>query len=147
MNAKDFVFETLRRQGKASALAVQSKAPEMDGTALISEEDYIPDFSPQKDYSGWKAGCPVQDEGQVWVLLQPHNAAHYDGRPSTLRALWGLAHTTDPAKAKPYVAPFGTSGLYMKGECMKWEDGFVYRSILDNNAYTPESYPDGWELA
>ena len=143
---KNLVIKTLRRQGKASALALREKAPEMTGTELIAEEDFIPDFGPKKDYSKWPVDSPVRDEGQVWTLLIPHNAAHYDGRPSSLRALWGLAHTKDPAKAKPYVAPFGTSGLYMKDECMRWEDGFVYRSILDDNAYTPESYPDGWEL-
>lgn len=143
MSAKAFVFETMRRQGKASALALQSKATDMDGTQLIAEEDFIPDFDPAKDYTGWKAGYPVQDEGQVWILLQPHNAAHYEGRPSTLRALWGLAHTTDPQKAKPYVAPLGTSGLYMKDECAVWEDE-VYRSKQDNNPYSPTDYLDWW---
>lgn len=144
---KSIVMETLRRQGKASALALREKAPEMDGTQLIAEEDFIPDFDPAKDYSGWKAGSPVQDEGQVWTLLVPHNAAHYTGRPSTLRAMWGLAHTKDPAKAKPYVAPYGTSGLYQNGECMVWTDGNVYCCIAPYpTEYTPESYPEYWEV-
>ena len=87
---------------------------------------------------------PVQDEGQVWLLLQPHNAANYEGRPSTLRALWGLAHTKDPAKAKPYMAPEGTSGLYHADECVLWTDGKVYKSTVDNNSWTPDGYPAGW---
>ena len=143
---KRIVIDTLRKQGKASALALREKAPSMTGTELIAEEDIAPDFDPNKDYSKWKAGAPVRDEGQVWVLLQPHNAAHYSGRPSGNRALWGLAHTTDPKKAKPYVAPYGTSGLYAKGECMVWTDGFVYRCIAPQpTEYTPESYPAYWE--
>jgi hypothetical protein len=117
----------------------------MTQTELIAEEDYIPDFNHQKDYSSWKVGYPVHDEGQVWILLQPHNASHYDGRPSSLRAMWGLAHTKDASKAKPYVAPYGTSGLYMIDECCMWTDGKVYKSIIDNNAYDPEAYPAGWE--
>lgn len=141
---KNLVMETLRRQGKASALALREKAPEMDGTQLIAEEDFIPDFDPTKDYSGWKAGSPVQDEGQVWVLLIPHIAAHYTGRPSTLRALWGLAHTKDPAKAKPFVVPYGTSGLYMTDECCEVE-GVVYRSTKDDNPYSPAEYAEWWE--
>lgn len=143
---KRIVIDALRKQGKASALALREKAPNMTGTELIAEEDFAPDFDPNKDYSKWKAGAPVRDEGQVWVLLQPHNAAHYTGRPAGLRALWGLAHTTDPKKAKPYVAPYGTSGLYAKGECMVWTDGFVYRCIAPQpTEYTPESYPPYWE--
>lgn len=143
---KNLVIETLRRQGKASALTLREKAPDMDGTQLIAEEDFVPDFDPKKDYSGWKAGSPVRDEGQVWLLLIPHNAAHYTGRPSGNRAMWGLAHTTDPKKAKPYVAPYGTSGLYAKGECMIWTDGETYRCIAPNpTEYTPESYQAYWE--
>ena len=146
MNTKEFIYETLRRQGKIQGLALQEKSIEMTQTELIAEEDYIPDFNPQKDYSSWKVGYPVQDEGQVWILLQPYNAANHEGRPSTLRALWGLAHTKDALKAKPYVASYGTSGLYMIDECCLWTDGKVYKSIIDNNAYDPEVYPAGWEF-
>ena len=35
---KNLVIETLRRQGKASALSLREKAPEMNGTQLIAEE-------------------------------------------------------------------------------------------------------------
>lgn len=143
---KNLVIETLRRQGKVSALTLREKAPDMNGTQLIAEEDFIPDYDPKKDYTGWKAGSPVRDEDQVWLLLIPHNAAHYTGRPSGNRAMWGLAHTTDPKKAKPYVAPYGTSGLYANGECMIWTDGETYRCIAPNpTEYTPESYQAYWE--
>ena len=133
-------------QGRADALDLAARAPEMDGTAIIAEEQKIPAWSAAADYSGQKPGIPVQDEGQVWILIQPHNAAYFAGRPSGLRSLWGLAHTTDPAKAKPWVAPNGTSGLYMTGECCT-ENGNTYRSTQDNNPYAPSAYPEWWELA
>ena len=132
-------------EGRRQALELQNRAPGMTGTEIIAEEGHVPAWDPAKDYTGWSAGWPVTDEGQVWPLLQPHNAAHYPGRPSTLRALWGLAHTTDPAKAKPWVAPYGTSGLYMTGECCT-ENGNTYRSIQDNNPYAPSAYPQAWEI-
>ena len=132
-------------EGRRQALDLQQRAPGMTGTEIIAEEEKAPAFDPQKDYSGWAAGYPVSDEGQVWQLLQPHNAAHYTGRPSTLRALWSLTHTTDPAKAKPFVAPYGTSGLYMTGECCT-ENGSTYRSVRNNNQYAPSEYPDWWEI-
>ena len=86
----------------------------------------------------------MADEGQVWLLLQPHNAADYTGRPASLRALWGLAHTTDPARAKPFVEPYGTSGVYMTGECCT-DNGGIYRSKINNNIWAPSAYPEGWE--
>lgn len=149
MNSQDLILTMMRTQGKADALDLRSRSGGMDGTALIAEEEKVPAFNPAKDYSGWPVGAPVADEGQVWTLLQPYNAAHYSGRPSTLRALWGLAHTKDPAKAKPFVPSQGTSGLYAAGECCtdpNAEDPTeVYRCKVDNNEYPPSAYPDNWE--
>lgn len=127
-------------EGLRDALDLAARAPEMDGTAIIAEEYHIPAWNPKADYTKQPAGIPVQDEGQVWLLLIPHNAAHYTGRPSGNRALWGLAHTKDPAKAKPWVASYGVSGLYMVDECCIWPvDGVdhVFRNKQDNNNYPP----------
>lgn len=144
MTSKERVLQRERDRGRMAAKELQTRAPEMTGTEIIAEEGKVPAFDPKKDYTGWLPGWPVADEGQMWVLIKPHNAAHYPGRPSTLRAMWGLAHTTDPAKAKPFVAPYGTSGLYMKGECCT-ENGGTHRSKVDNNPYSPSEYPDNWE--
>lgn len=137
IDAKNIMYQEGRRQ----ALALQERAPAMSGTELIAEEDKIPAWNPAKDYTGWKAGYPVADEGQVWLLLRPHNSAHYSGRPSGLRALWGLAHTTDPVKAKPWVASYGTSGLYLINEVCTYPaaDGVehVWRNLWDKNEYPP----------
>lgn len=141
----------IRQQGKADALALREASPDMTGTELIDEERKIPPFDPKKDYSSWPVGAPVADEGQVWPLLIPHNAANYVGRPSTLRALWSLAHTTDPEKAKPWVAPYGTSGQYKIGECCTYPaaDGFthIFRNLYDNNEFPPLTLnvEDRWE--
>ena len=136
--------EIMYQEGRRAALDLQGRAPGMTGTEIIAEENIVPAWDSSKDYTGWKAGYPVADEGQVWTLLQPHNAAHYPGRPSSLRALWGLAHTTDPAKAKPWVAPYGTSGLYMAEEvCTHPHAGsgklHIWRCTYNGNEYPPQT--------
>lgn len=138
----------MKEKGAYDALMLRTAASsgELTETEIIDREFAAPTFDNTKDYSAWPVNSPIQDEGQVWLLLQPHNAAHYEGRPSTLRALWGLAHTKNPNKAKPYVAPDGTSGLYHNEECMLWSDGKVYVSIIDNNSWNPADYPAGWEV-
>ena len=143
MTNQEVVLNALRTRGKVDAVDLRRRAPDMDGTALIAEEEKVPTFDPQKDYSDWPVGAPVADEGQVWTLLQPYNAAHYVGRPPTLRALWGLAHTTDPYKAKPWVPSYGISGTYKLGECYKDADGTVYRQI---NEYPASALPERWEV-
>lgn len=135
----------MKEKGADDALNLRGRASTMDGTAIIAEESKVPDFDAQKDYSACPVGTPVADEGQVWKLITPHNAANYQGRPSTLRALWGLCHTTDPAKAKAWVTPLGTSGMYMAGECYRDADGKVYRCKQDNCVYDVAALPSAWE--
>ena len=145
MTSREIVLGAMRELGRSDALSLRGRAADMDGTAIIAEEAKAPPFDPGKDYTDWPRGAPVTDEGQVWTLIQPHNAAYYEGRPSTLRALWGLCHTTDPGHAKPFVEPYGTSGAYMAEECVL-EVGVVYRCREDNTVYAPSSLPGAWEM-
>lgn len=147
MDSKTLVLEVLRSLGQREATELRQAAGSMTGTEIIAAERAVPAWSHEKDYSDCPVGAPAADEGQVWLLIQPHNAANYQGRPSTLRALWGLAHTTDPARAKPWVDPQGTSGMYMAGECYLAADGTVYRSLQDNVVHDAEALPSAWEVA
>lgn len=139
------MMEVFRSLGRSDALKLREEAHSLTGTQIIDREFAVPAFDPAKDYSAWPIDAPVTDEGQVWLLIQPHNAAHYAGRPSTLRALWGLAHTTNPEKAKAWVDPYGTSGMYMTGECYKDADGTVWRCLQDNVVHDAQAYPQAWE--
>lgn len=142
-----FDHEIFRSAGRMAALKLRDEAANLTGTEIIDREKDVPAFDPEKDYSNWPVKAPVQDERQVWLLLQPYNAAHYAGRPSTLRALWGLAHTTDPAKAKPWVDAYGTSGMYMIGECYVDDAGVVWRCLQDNVVHPAAVLPNAWEVA
>ena len=146
MITQNMRVQAMYNQGRAAALELQAKASGMTGTEIIAAELNIPQFDPEHDYSGWPVGSPVADEGQIWTLIQPYNAAYYQGRPSTLRALWGLAHTTDPAHARPWVDPYGTSGMYMAGECYRADDGNVYRCLADNTVHDAAALPSAWEV-
>lgn len=145
MEPKEYVLDKMREVGLRAAEDLQAKAPETDGTQLIDQENDIPDFDPDKhQYLNWTAGQAVRDDGQVWKLLQPYDSSIYKDPPGEMRAQWGLMHTKDPAKAKPFVPAQGTSGMYMTDECCT-EDGKVYRSKVDNNVWAPGEYPDYWE--
>lgn len=146
------INDALNEVKKMSALAAKNlreRAPEMTGTEIIAEEEYIPDWDNSKDYSNVVVGAPVKYEGQVYTLLQPHNASYYPNtNPATLAALWRVKHTTDPAKAKPWVKPTNTSDMYLKNECMIWTDGTVKRCVLDaGTVYSPDEYAPAWEDA
>lgn len=140
MTPYETIIQQHFQQGKTDALDLRDRASDMDGTGLIAEEKKVPVFDPDKDYSDWAVGSPVRElvdeEYQIFKLIQPYNAAHYDGTPATLPALWSICHTMDSEKAKPYMPPNGISGLYMLDEvCTK--DGRVWRSTQNDNPYPP----------
>lgn len=139
------MIDIFRSLGRSDALKLREEAASLTGTQIIDREHSAPAFDPTRDYSAWPICSPVSYGGQVWLLIQPYNAANYAGNPSTLRALWGLAHTTNPKRAKPWVYPYGTSGMYMTGECYKGTNGVVYRAKRDDLVYDATAYPDGWE--
>lgn len=148
-SSKDLILGLIRAQGTADAIDLRSRAHELDGTALIAEEQKIPQFDPSKDYSSWAVGSPVweavEGERQVFTLITPHNASHYPGStPANSPALWSIRHTKDPKKAKAYLPPNGTSGLYEVDECAV-EAGHVYRNKQAGNAFSPTAYPAYWE--
>lgn len=145
MNSKERVLQRERERGRADALDLATRAADMTGTEIIVEESKVPQWREDADYSACVIGSPVSYNGQVYTLLQPHNAANYpDTNPETLPALWSITHTKDPKRAKPYLTPNGTSGMYMIDECCT-ESEHVYQSKIDNNVWEPSGYPDGWD--
>ena len=132
-----------RVQGKADALDLAQRAETMDGTAIIAEEQKVPLFVPGTDYSGCPKGTPIGEvidgEVQIFTMITPVNTANYPGiTPNTERSLFSLCHTTDPAKAKPWVPSQGTSGLYRLGECCTY-NGHVWRNLFEGNQYPPQT--------
>ena len=147
MTSKDIVLKTHRNMGRADALALREKAVagSVTDTQIIDSEEAVPAWSNDRDYTNAAVGTPVAYEGQVYGLLQPHNASHYPRTtPAALAALWRVKHTTNPDKAKPWVKPTSTSDMYLVGECMLWTDGTVKRAKRDT-IYSPDEYAADWE--
>ena len=149
MTSKQRVLARERAAGKAAALDLAARAPGLDGTALIAEEDKVPLFVWGTDYSACAAGTPIAEivdgERQIFTMITPVNTAHYPGiTPNTERSLYSLCHTKDPARAKPWVEPLGTSGLYAVDECCT-DAGHVWRNLYEGNAYPPSVLPERWE--
>ena len=61
MTNQELILGVMRAQGKADALDLRARAPELDGTAIIAEEAKVPQFDGTKDYSSWAIGSPVWD--------------------------------------------------------------------------------------
>lgn len=145
----EFVRKSMYDKGRADALDLAERAQGMDGTAIIAEEEKVPLFVWGTDYSDCPVDAPIAEiidgEKQIFTMIVPVNTAHYPGiTPNTERSLYSLRHTKNPAKAKPFVPPQGTSGLYKLDECCT-EMGYVWRNLYPNNDFPPSAVPDRWE--
>ena len=149
MTNKEIVISVHRSMGRNDALSLRGKAiaNEITDTDIIENEHSVPKYDPKKDYTQVPIGSPYKFEGQVYALIQPHNAAWYTNiAPGTEGGapFWRIKHTKNPKNAKPWVQPTATS-LYLEGECMIWTDGNVMRAKRDTN-FSPVEYPLDWEV-
>lgn len=144
MTSKERVLYRERERGKAAALDLASRASGMSGTEIIAEQGNVPAWREDAAYTAAHVGFPVRDGEQVYTIIQPHTPAHNPGfRPKDLPAIYSIKHTTDPKKAKPYMAPNGTSGMYMTDDCCI-HNGHVWQSGQDNNVWMPGAVGVKW---
>lgn len=146
MTDKQLILDTLRRMGASIAADLQSSAPELTGTELYAEADYIPGFQAAMARMNMllrPAGFVCRSTaGRMVRLLQPYDSTIYPQEPEELPAQWGFAWSTDPAHALPFISM--ATSPYNTGECCA-EDGKTYRSKSDGNVHAPSAWPDGWE--
>lgn len=146
MTNRELVLDTLKRSGKLIAQNLQARAGEMTGTEIIAEEDYLPSFDKAVEKKNMKdrpAGFVCRSAaGRAVKLIQPYDSTIYTQQPEELPAQWGFYWSTDPKKAKPFIAlstsPFNTD------DCCTHE-GHVWRSGQDGNVWEPGTTGVKWE--
>ena len=103
-------------------------------------------------YEDWTAGSyAVGDirnaDGQTWECYQAHdNAVYPDIIPGNAAwyTFWRPLHGKTPETARPYVPVQGSHDMYQAGEYATL-DGTLYK-CLQTTSFSPEEYPDWWEM-
>ncbi|MBQ2682208.1 MAG: hypothetical protein IJF97_09760 [Eggerthellaceae bacterium] len=133
----------------------------------IIEVDYDPDMSVNKAYAllkampewedaedvidAWAAGLfyfvgdMVMYQEQQYECIQSHTA-HEGYEPDTNPALW--RPYSEGGDGIPVWSQPDSTNPYMRGDRVHYPDadGPVYESTIDNNVFSPEAYPQGWQL-
>ena len=139
------------KQGRADALEIQEKSPQMTGTELNAADDRIPRFRDaikRKNMLDRKAGqkdgfvC-LSTAGRVVRLIQNYNSDIYQEEPENLPAQYRFVWSTDPAKARPFIA--SSTSYYNTGDCCLNKAGEPRRSKIDANVFDPDTSPEFWE--
>ena len=144
-------LEMLRQSGKVDAMALQERSSELSGTELNAEDDKIPRFKAavkEKNMLDRKAGqqdgfvC-LSTAGRVVRLIQNYNSDIYQEEPENLPAQYRFVWSTDPAKARPFIA--SSTSYYNTGDCCLNKAGEPRRSKIDANVFDPDASPEFWE--
>lgn len=92
------------------------------------------------------------ERDELYALARANPEAQYDYK-SEIDRLWVAIRelqkgntTTEGTTASEWRQPTGAHDAYMKGDIMIYTDGKIYKSLIDNNVWSPDVYPDGWEL-
>ena len=149
MNDKEFVLETMKKTGLSAATTFQANSPNMTGTEMYEQTNYIPDFQAAKAAKNMlerQAGMTdgfvcLSTAGRVVRLIQNYDSDIYTQEPEELPAQWGFKWSTNPKKALPFIS-IATSP-YMIDDCCTFND-HVWRSGQDNNVWEPGSVGVSW---
>ena len=145
---KQIYFDAMREKGvnDATTLSAMAVSGEADGTYLIDHEAEIPTWRQRAfNTDETPVGKPYKYNGQVYKLWQQHDSTNQpDWTPESAVSLWDICHTTNSLKAKEYVPPQGSRGLWQVDECCT-QNGHVWKNLFADNAYDPATLPERWE--
>lgn len=121
----------------AAVLEVQT-----DEDAVVTPELY-PKWS--GDGVSYVADQRVRYNGILYKVLQPHTSQP-DWTPDAAVSLFARILNPDPEVIPVWEQPDSTNP-YMTGDKVHYPtiDDPVYESLIDNNVWSPEAYPAGWQ--
>ncbi len=115
-------------------------------TTQLSDEDAL---AVAAAFPAWveKIGKPVNQgerywyDGRLWKVLQAHTAQE-EWTPDTAMSLFVEVSIVEWPE---WVQPTGAQDAYNTGDKVTY-NGQHYISLIDNNTWSPEAYPQGWEV-
>lgn len=84
-----------------------------------------------------------QYENELYKCIQAHQAQS-DWNPAITPSLWKKLGINENGIME-WSQPISSADAYMTDDEVMY-NGVHYRSTIDNNVWTPEAYPQGWEV-
>ena len=125
----------------ASARVAQIMAMSFTDEQALEVKDIYPEY--QVDHA-YKQGDFFTHEGELYKVNQAHTSAS-QWEPGSVGTESLYTHLTLNEDGYPiWKQPTGAHDAYNKGDIVEY-NGELYKSLIDGNAYSPDTYPAGWE--
>lgn len=93
-----------------------------------------------------------EERDELYSLARKEPKAQYN-YDTEIEKLWNAVRalqngeTTggDTNTVSDWKQPTGAHDAYMSGDIIKYTNGKTYKSVIDNNVWSPDAYPNGWE--
>lgn len=126
--------------------AYQLRALIERAAASLSDEDALTGVELFPHWSGdgveYKADERVSYNNILFKCLQAHTS-QATWTPTDTPSLWAKVLIPDPEVIPDWEQPDSTNA-YMKGDKVRY-NGKIYESLIDNNIWSPNDYPAGWQ--
>lgn len=118
---------------------LRSATKTAEDAAALTGKDLYPVWN---DKSAYKKGDRVRFNDILYKCLQDHTA-QASWTPTDAPSLWAKVLIPTPSVIPEWEQPESTNP-YMKGDKVTYK-GKTYESLIDNNVWSPEAYPQGWK--
>lgn len=131
---------------KALQFFLTTLDPETDKEKIMEIPSVFPKFVVGKAYAVKEVFSYGENEvgdPQLYQVLQAHTSTA-EWTPDVAISLYKKIGVTEEGYAE-WVQPLGASDAYNTGDIVSY-NGILYKSLIDNNTWSPEAYPAGWEV-
>jgi hypothetical protein len=119
---------------------IEKAAQYLEDSDALEGKQLFPEWSVGAEYT---TGCRVRYGDGLYKVLQDHTAQSA-WTPDAAPSLFTMVLIPDPTVTPEWIQPDSTNG-YMTGDKVLF-NGAVYESLIDNNVWSPISYPAGWRM-
>lgn len=120
---------------------IEGLAETLDDEAALNSVELFPAWN-GNDHE-YSVGERIRYGEELYKVLQAHTSQP-NWTPAEAPSLFALVLTDPSGTPKEWVQPDSTNP-YMTGDRVIYQ-GQVYESLIDNNIWSPEGYPAGWQL-
>lgn len=131
---------TLIEKARQLRAYIEKASASLDDTDALNAIELYPVWADDVSYV---AGDRVRYDGVLYKCLQAHTSQP-DWTPDAAPSLWAKVLIPDSDTIPEWEQPDSTNG-YSKGDKVKY-NGVVYESLIDNNVWSPDAYPAGWQV-
>lgn len=131
---------TLIEKARQLRAYIEKASASLDDTDALNAIELYPVWADDVSYV---AGDRVRYDGVLYKCLQAHTSQS-DWTPTAAPSLWTKVLIPDSDTIPEWEQPDSTNG-YSKGDKVKY-NGAVYESLIDNNVWSPDAYPAGWQV-